>query len=514
MSEPGSVAVTAALAWVEHEGVEQLLERPLIVFERPGGRILDIRLDASEPPEGLLVFDLGNSLLLPGMVNAHSHAFQRMIRGLPQGRPGAVKAAGASGETPASFWSWRGAMYEAANRLGPEQVYAQTRACFSEMVDRGITCVGEFHYLHHQADGQPYADPNELSLQVVRAARDVGLRLCLLEVFYARAGFEQPGPLPEQRRFCDASLDAYFARVEAMRAHANTLAEESPGAAPMSVGLAPHSVRAVPEPALRELAAYANEHGLALHAHVSEQPRENAECQAEHGKTPLEVFAEAGAMARAGAFTAVHAIHVAEHELALMRGQQICACPTTEADLGDGVGRGAHSRGEGGFARGHAPRGGADDHPRDRRAGPTDRDLGRRPGRGRSRGGDRGPRAPGTDRAGALVDLDRSPDRRRTSGNAGGGECFDACLRRGVAAGIGVRRRGLDGAAFASAGRCVRRADDPGARRPSARPRRRGARASGGIYSAGAGDGRDRAAGPFRSGARLDALGRADRPAL
>lgn len=340
MSEPGVVAVTAALAWVEHEGVEQLLEHPLITFERPGGRILDIRLGDPGPPEDLLVFDLGNSLLLPGMVNAHSHAFQRMIRGLPQGQPrpvGGTGGPGSAGETPASFWSWRGAMYEAANSLDPEQVYAQTRACFSEMVDRGITCVGEFHYLHHQADGQPYADPSELSLQVVRAAREVGLRLCLLEVFYARAGFEQPGPLPEQRRFCDASLDAYFARVEAMCAHASALAEGSPGAAPVSVGLAPHSVRAVPASALRELAAYANEHGLALHAHVSEQPRENAECQAEHGKTPLQVFAEAGAMARAGGFTAVHAIHVAEHELALMRGQQVCACPTTEADLGDGI---------------------------------------------------------------------------------------------------------------------------------------------------------------------------------
>lgn len=319
----GTVAVTAELAWVELDGVAQLARRPRIRFERPSGRIVDISL--AEPPtdEDELVFDLGRSLLLPGMVNAHSHAFQRMIRGVPQGQPPA-------GEAPASFWSWRGAMYEAANSLDPSEVYAQTRACFSEMLDRGITCVGEFHYLHHQADGQPYDDPNELSQQVIRAAQSVGLRLCLLEVYYARAGFEQPGPLPEQRRFCDGSVDAYLARVEALVAGS----AEDPR---LSVGLAPHSVRAVPAPAVRALASYANTHGLPLHAHVSEQVRENQQCRAEHGMTPLQVLADAGAMTRPGGFTAVHAIHVETDELALMNGQQICACPTTEADLGDGI---------------------------------------------------------------------------------------------------------------------------------------------------------------------------------
>nr|WP_255216251.1 formimidoylglutamate deiminase [Pseudenhygromyxa sp. WMMC2535] len=280
--------------------------------------------DVCEPPDHSEVptVDLGNSLLFPGLVNAHSHAFQRMIRGATHRR--------GAGD-PSSFWSWRQAMYTAANALDPEGVYAQTRACFAEMLARGITCVGEFHYLHHQPDGRPYADANELSLQVIRAAASVGLRLCLLEVYYARAGADQPGPLPEQRRFCDANVDAYLGRLDALRTLAEAHREH------LRVGVAPHSVRAVPAQALTELAAYARAHDLVVHSHVSEQPLENTQCREEHGRTPLEVFADAGCLDRPGRFTAVHAIHVSAADLERMRGQQICACPSTEADLGDGV---------------------------------------------------------------------------------------------------------------------------------------------------------------------------------
>jgi formimidoylglutamate deiminase len=323
-----AMSVTAKLGWVELDGRAQLVSNPRIRFDRESGEILSIHAGDSsssssgpgEHPEQLeLVHDLGRSLLLPGFVNAHSHAFQRAIRGATQRRGAA---------DPSSFWSWRSAMYATANTLDPAAVYAQTRACFAEMLARGITCVGEFHYLHHQADGRPYADPNELSQQVIQAASDVGLRLCLLEVYYARAGVGHDGPLPEQRRFCDGSTDAYLERLERLRPL------RSPS---LSLGVAPHSIRAVRADELARLAAYANEHALPIHAHVSEQLLENQQCEAEHGRSPLRVFADAGCLARPHAFTAVHAIHVGAPELELLRGQQVCACPTTEADLGDGV---------------------------------------------------------------------------------------------------------------------------------------------------------------------------------
>jgi formimidoylglutamate deiminase len=317
-----AMTVTAKLAWVELDGRAQLVRNPRIRFDRESGEITSITAgdsscSDSDTPE--LLHDLGHSLLLPGFVNAHSHAFQRAIRGATQRR---------SVTDPSSFWSWRTAMYATANRLDPEAVYDQTRACFAEMLARGITCVGEFHYLHHQVDGRPYVDPNELSQQVIRAAADVGLRLCLLEVYYSRAGVGQDGPLPEQRRFCDGSTDAYLARLEALRPLQSVW---------MSLGVAPHSVRAVRADELARLAAYANEHALPIHAHVSEQPLENQQCQAEHGRSPLQVFADAGCLLRTHAFTAVHAIHVGPRELELLRQQQVCACPTTEADLGDGI---------------------------------------------------------------------------------------------------------------------------------------------------------------------------------
>jgi formimidoylglutamate deiminase len=324
VTEASRVTITAALAWVEIDGCPQLVRRPAISFDRPSGRITEITTQAEleQRPDTSLVFDLGRSLVLPGMVNAHSHAFQRAIRGATHRR---AKA------DPSSFWSWREAMYEAANALDPDGVHAVTSACFAEMLRRGITCVGEFHYLHHDRDGRPYADPNELSRQIIRAADDVGLRLCLLEVYYARAGFGHDGPLPEQRRFCDGSVDAYLARVDALRSLSSSRTDT------LRIGVAPHSVRAVRAIELGELAAHAERHELVIHAHVSEQILENQQCLAEHGRTPLEVFDDAGCLARPHGFTAVHAIHVSAGDLSRLGGQQVCACPTTEADLGDGI---------------------------------------------------------------------------------------------------------------------------------------------------------------------------------
>ncbi|MCA9695144.1 MAG: formimidoylglutamate deiminase [Myxococcales bacterium] len=298
---------------------DRWVARPQVTVDDDG--VIVATADGDEPPRtraGVTVIDLGDAALLPGLVNAHSHAFQRMIRGRTHAR--------GDGD-PSSFWSWREAMYRAAATLDPEGVYQVTRACFDEMLASGITCVGEFHYLHHQPDGAPYDDPCELSLQVLRAARDVGIRLALLEVYYARAGAGQP-PLPEQRRFVDGGVDAYLRRVEALL----KLSDQT-----LSIGLAPHSVRAVDRAALTELAAFARARDLPVHAHVSEQPRENAECLAEHGLTPTALLAATGCLDRPRRFTAVHAIHVTADDRALLADQSVCACPTTEADLGDGI---------------------------------------------------------------------------------------------------------------------------------------------------------------------------------
>lgn len=271
--------------------------------------------DTTTPPPETVTRDLGPVALLPGLVNAHSHAFQRAIRGATHRRGAA---------DPSSFWSWREAMYRCAEGLTPEGIYSVTRQAYAEMLAAGITCVGEFHYLHHQPGGAPYQDHNELTAQVLRAAADVGIRVVMLEVLYLRAGHGRP-PLPEQRRFCDADVDAYLRRVDDLRTRG------------VELGLAPHSVRAVPRPALEAVARYAHAHGLPLHTHLSEQPRENIECHAEHGASPAQVFADAGFCERPRAFTAVHAVHTTDADRLHLAHQHVCACPTTEADLGDGI---------------------------------------------------------------------------------------------------------------------------------------------------------------------------------
>jgi formimidoylglutamate deiminase len=305
----GVVAYTAAHGLIGDTWVDA----PYVEVDADGIVVLAQSGTPADPAP--IIHDLGRALLLPGMVNAHSHAFQRGIRG-------ATHVRGA--HDPSSFWSWREAMYRAATSHDPESIFKVTLACYREMLRAGITCVGEFHYLHHTPDGRPYADPNELSRQVIRAAEVAGIRLVLLEVYYARAGAGRE-PLPEQRRFCDGSIDAYLQRIEVLRGEGVT------------IGLAPHSVRAVPREALQELAAYATRHDLPMHAHVSEQPQENAECQAEHGCTPTALLAATGCLTRPGGFTAVHAIHLEPRDFVMLAGQHVCACPTTEADLGDGI---------------------------------------------------------------------------------------------------------------------------------------------------------------------------------
>src|SRR5258707_192273 len=227
---------------------------------------------------------------------------------------------------------------------------------FLEMALGGISAVGEFHYLHQAPDGVPYDDPNLLAKEVVRAARDVGLRIALLRVAYARSGY-QTEPNPKQQRFIESDSATYLKNLERLiadvtRGTSPTVREGSSSAAKDGalpdgrasaphasswVGLAPHSVRAVPLDYLREVTAYANEHQLKLHMHVAEQPAEVSACVEEYGRTPIALLETEGLLSER--FTAVHAIHVTTKAIpALARaGAIVCACPTTERNLGDGV---------------------------------------------------------------------------------------------------------------------------------------------------------------------------------
>ena len=242
-------------------------------------------------------------LTIPGLANAHSHAFQRALRGRTQAGRG-------------SFWTWREQMYELADRLDPDSFFALSRAAFGEMTLAGITCVGEFHYVHHAPGGAAYEDANAMGRAVLAAAAEAGIRITLLDACYLHGGIE---------RFRDADAAAWAERVDAIA--------ERPAA---RVGGAIHSVRAVDPGSARAVAEWAGPRPL--HAHVSEQPAENEECLAAHGRTPTELLSDAGALSQG--FTAVHATHVTDTDVGLLgaAGATCCLCPTTERDLADGIG--------------------------------------------------------------------------------------------------------------------------------------------------------------------------------
>jgi len=229
------------------------------------------------------------SLALAGFVNAHSHAFQRSLRGRAEG---------------GDFWAWRELMLAEAERQTPATVRAAYVEVYGEMRAAGYTAVGEFHYLGF-----------EEALAAVDAAREASVEPTLLLAAYARGG------LP---RFRQESPAAYLRQVEELRGRG------------VRVGVAPHSVRACPAEWLEELGRYAAEEGLPLHVHADEQPREIEECLAEHGLRPIELLARTGCLGPAA--TVVHATHANDAELDLLRdaGARVCVCPTTEANLGDG----------------------------------------------------------------------------------------------------------------------------------------------------------------------------------
>jgi formiminoglutamate deiminase len=279
-----------------------------VLVETSDGKVVSLRWgESSRTAAGRVT-----GLTLPGLANCHSHAFHRALRGHTQRERG-------------SFWTWREQMYDVAAELDPDSYYALALEVYREMRATGITAVGEFHYLHHQADGTPYEDPNAMGRALLAAADEAGIRIRLLDACYLSAGFGDDGMLPPegvQRRYSDGDADAWAARV----------AELPPDRA----GVAIHSVRAVPREQLATVAKAAGDRPL--HVHLSEQVLENDACLAAHGMTPTQLLAEAGAL---GPLTsAVHATHLTDEDVRLLGWSRsfACFCPTTERDLADGVG--------------------------------------------------------------------------------------------------------------------------------------------------------------------------------
>ncbi len=299
--------------WCENAWLpEGVVASVRVELEPLGGISAVVRGAAPEPDDVRL-----HGLVLPGMANVHSHAFHRALRGRTHDHGG-------------TFWTWRERMYAVADQLDPDSYLRLATAVYAEMALAGITAVGEFHYLHHGPGGVPYDDPNAMGMALVQAASDAGVRLTLLDTLYLEGGLDRSGYLPldpVQRRFSDGSVDAWLERTEALD-HLGDVWDHAEGAAAI------HSVRAVQPSAFERVRHKRGD----LHVHLSEQPAENEACLAVHGVTPTRLLADHGLLG-AGT-TAVHAVHLTDDDVALLGGSGtgVCACPTTEADLADGIG--------------------------------------------------------------------------------------------------------------------------------------------------------------------------------
>ncbi|HEU5000728.1 MAG TPA: formimidoylglutamate deiminase [Lapillicoccus sp.] len=256
-------------------------------------------------------------VVLPGLANTHSHAFHRALRGRTHGGSG-------------NFWTWREQMYAVTRRLDPDSYFALARATFAEMVLAGVTVVGEFHYVHHDANGRRYRDPNAMGAALLAAAAEAGIRITLLDTCYLTGGLTGEGhtaPNQSQQRFSDGSVGGWLDRMAA---------RPTPDPAVARIGAAVHSVRAVPKPSLEEVGAWVE--GRPLHIHLSEQPAENIACEMFYGCSPTQLLADTG-MLRPDV-TAVHATHLSAEDIKLLGDSdaQASFCPTTERDLADGIG--------------------------------------------------------------------------------------------------------------------------------------------------------------------------------
>jgi formiminoglutamate deiminase len=287
----------AAYAWVGDRIARN------VRIETADGRITAVAPD--QPAEGQQL----PGLVLPGLANAHSHAFHRALRGRTHDQRG-------------SFWTWRDLMYQVAENLDPDSYFALARAVYAEMALSGITAVGEFHYLHHTPGGTPYADPNAMGEALIAAAADAGIRITLLDTLYLSSSVDGRPLTEPQLRFGDADPEAWAERVAKL--------SDPPHA---TIGSAIHSVRAVPARHLTGLIVRGP-----LHVHVSEQRAENEQTRAVHGCTPTELLDRHGLL-RAGT-TAVHGTHLTDDDIETLArtGTGVCFCPTTERDLADGIG--------------------------------------------------------------------------------------------------------------------------------------------------------------------------------
>jgi formiminoglutamate deiminase len=295
--------------WLEHAWLGARAE-PGVALDVTDGRITAVRQGVETPPPGAEVL---RGFTLPGLANAHSHAFHRALRGTVQVGSG-------------TFWTWREVMYDVAVRLTPDSYFALARAVYAEMALAGITAVGEFHYLHHAPGGVPYADPNAMGEALIAAAGEAGIRITLLDTAYLSAGFGEP-PTSHQLRFSDGTADAWAQRADSLKDGGH-----------VRIGAAIHSVRAVPAEQLPTVASWAAARNAPLHVHLSEQTAENDACLATHGRTPTRLLADHGVLG--ARTTGVHNTHLTDDDIALLGGTTTgtCMCPTTERDLADGIG--------------------------------------------------------------------------------------------------------------------------------------------------------------------------------
>lgn len=298
----------AAQAWLQDGWQADVLLRPGV-----DGRWAEVRAGVPCPPDAHRLA----GPVLPGLVDAHSHAFQRAMAGLAERRD--------SGQD--DFWSWRDRMYRVALRISPGQLRAVAAQLYVELLRGGYTQACEFHYLQHAPDGRPYDDPLALSWALADAAAQAGIGLTVMPVLYERAGFTQPGLREDQRRFRSSAQDVWHA-AQALAASGRPL---------LSAGVAVHSLRAAAPESIATLERLAESFDGPIHVHVAEQLREVADCQAATGRRPIEWLAH---HARLDArWQLVHATHSTREEIEVVAasGAGVVLCPSTEANLGDGL---------------------------------------------------------------------------------------------------------------------------------------------------------------------------------
>jgi formimidoylglutamate deiminase len=305
--------VSAALLWAPRAWVGGRWRDGVLLRAGDDGQWADVQCDSAAPAQATRLAGPA----LPGLVNAHSHAFQRAFAGLTERRESVHD----------DFWSWRERMYAVALKISPAQLHAVAAHLYAELLAGGYTQVCEFHYLHHDVDGKPYADPLTMSHALIQAAQDTGIGLTLLPVLYERAGFAQPELRAEQRRFA-TNVESVLAMRDGVRALRSSN---------VNAGVAIHSLRASSPDAIKQLTARLSNDAGPIHIHIAEQTGEVNDCVASTGARPIEwLTREVELDAR---WQLVHATHALPQEIdAVARsGAGVVLCPSTEANLGDGL---------------------------------------------------------------------------------------------------------------------------------------------------------------------------------